>query len=98
MHCRFFNRLPLPLLFNVKVLVQSQLHLQHPGFLSKVIGPRGNILFSKCVISSLLFFLSSVLQLCVEKKYKRLQSSGSNNEAVRTYITNAAVSARLIFH
>lgn len=48
MHCRFFNSLLLPFLFNVKVLVQSQLH-QHPGFLSKLISPRG-----KCVIFSIL--------------------------------------------
>lgn len=95
MHCRFFNRLPLPLLFNVKVLVQSQLHLQHLGFLSKVIGPRGNILFGKCVIS----LFSSALQLCVAKEHVGPQSSGCGKGAVLTEITNAAVSARLIiFH
>lgn len=48
MHCRFFNSLLLPFLFNVKILVQSQLH-QHPGFLSKFISPRG-----RCVIFSIL--------------------------------------------
>lgn len=84
MHCRFFNRLPLPLLLNAKVLVQSQLHLQHLGFLSKVISPRGNILFSKRVIFSLLSCLSSALQLCVEKEYVGLQSSGRNKGAVQT--------------
>ena len=98
MHCRFFNRLPLPLLFNVKVLVQSQLHLQHLGFLFKALGPRGITLFSKCVIFSLLFCLSSALQLCMEKEYTGLQSSGCDTGAVQTQITNAAVSARLIFH
>lgn len=95
MHCRFFNRLPLPLLFNGKVLVQSQLHLQHPGSLSKVIGPGGNILFSKCVMFSLLFCLSSAPlhpQLYVEKDYMGLQSSGRNKGVVQTWTTNAVLS------
>lgn len=95
MHCRFFNSLPLPLLFNVKVLVQSQLHLQHVGFLSKVIALRGNILFTKCAIYSLLLVLA--LQLCVEKESVGLQSSRCNEGAAQTWITNAAVSMRLIF-
>lgn len=86
MHCRFFNRLLLPFLFNVKVLVQSQLH-QHPGFLS-LSAPGANLSFS---------LFSSALQLCVQKESMGLHSSGCN-EGLHTQITNTAVSTRLIFH
>lgn len=50
--------------------------------------PGANVSFS---------LLPSALQLCVEKEYMGLHSSGCN-KGLQTQITNAAISTRLIFH